>query len=127
MAGKLKRGMNPWWLMNRKTVAFLQGLQSSIGVPIWQPVAGNQPATIWGFPYDGAVIDLDDVATGAGAKPVVFADLARGYEIYDMAGINVVRDDITQAKEAIITWTFRRYLTGRVILPEAIAVMTIKS
>ncbi len=126
MAGQLKRGMQPWFFMNRKTVAYMQGIQSLIGVPIWQPVAGNQPATIYGFPYDGSVIDLDDVSTGSGAKPVVFADLTRGYEIFDMVGINAVRDDITQASKAIVTWTFRRYLTGRVTIPEAICVMTLK-
>jgi HK97 family phage major capsid protein len=62
----------------------------------------------------------------SGAKPVVFGDLMRGYEIYDMMGMNVVRDDVTQAKNAITLWTFRRYLTGRVILPEAIGIMVIQ-
>ncbi len=126
LAGQLKRGQSPWFFMNRKTVAYVQGLQSTIGVPIWQPVAGNQPATIYGYPYDSNVIDLDDVSTGTGAKPVVFADLMRGYEIFDMIGINVIRDDLTQADKAITQWIFRRYLTGRVIMPEAIGIMTIK-
>jgi hypothetical protein len=40
--------------------------------------------------------------------------------------MNATRDDLTRKKEAITEWTFRRYNTGRVILPEAIAVMTIK-
>jgi HK97 family phage major capsid protein len=126
LAGALKRGQAPWFFMNRKTVAYVQSLQSTIGVPIWQPVAGNQPATIYGYPYDSNVIDLDDVSTGTGAKPVVFADLMRGYEIFDMIGINVIRDDLTQADKAITQWIFRRYLTGRVILPEAIGIMTLK-
>jgi len=125
MAGALKRGQQPWWYMNRKTVAYIQALKSSINVPIWMPVAGNQPATIWGYPYDSNMIDMDDVSTGSGAKPIAFADLGRGYEIYDMIGMNVVRDDLTQKKKAITEWTFRRYLTGRVILPEAISVMTL--
>lgn len=124
-AGKLKRGQNPWWYMNRKTVAYIQALKSTIGVPIWMPVAGNQPATIWGFPYDSNMIDMDDVSTGSGAKPIAFADLSRGYEIFDMVGINVIRDDLTQANKAITKWIFRRYLTGRVLIPEAIGVMTL--
>ena len=65
------------------------------------------------------------MVTGSGAKPLVFGDLFRGYEIFDMLGINVVRDDLTRKKEAITEWTFRRYNTGRVTLPEAIAVMTL--
>jgi HK97 family phage major capsid protein len=72
------------------------------------------------------MIDLDDATGGSGAKPVVFADLMRGYEIFDMPGINVVRDDLTQASKAIVQWIFRRYLTGRVIIPEAICVMTVQ-
>jgi HK97 family phage major capsid protein len=125
MAGGLKRGQYPWWFMNRKTLAHIQTLKSSIGVPIWQPAAGPLPATIWNHPYDSNMIDLDDVSLISGAKPIVFADLYRGYEIFDMIGMSVVRDDITKADQAVTTWTFRRYLAGRVILPEAISVMTL--
>ena len=58
IAGEVKRGYEPWFFMNRKTLAYLQALTSSIGVPIWQPVAGNTPATIWGWPYDSRMIAL---------------------------------------------------------------------
>lgn len=127
IAGQLKHGYQPWFFLNRKTLAYLQGLTSQIGVPIWQPVAGNQPAMIWGYPYDATMIDLDDVTTGSGAKPLVCADLFRGYEIFDLAAsLSVTRDDLTRKKEAITEWTFNRYNTGRVVLPEAIAVMSLK-
>ena len=125
IAGEVKKGYQPWFFLNRKTLAYLQALTSSIGVPIWKPVAGDKPAMIWGYPYDSRMIDLDDVR-GSGAKPIVFGDLFRGYEIFDMVGINVVRDDLTRKKEAITEWTFRRYNTGRVTLPEAIAVMSLR-
>jgi hypothetical protein len=66
----------------------------------------------------------------AGPIAKIIADvdrhLLRGYEIFDMIGINVIRDDLTQADKAITQWIFRRYLTGRVILPEAIGIMTLK-
>lgn len=81
--------------------------------------------TIFGYPYDSGFIDLD-AQTGAGAKPVV-GDLYSWYEIHDLLGINAVRDDLSRKKEAITEWTFRRYLTGRVILPEALVVMKIKA
>jgi HK97 family phage major capsid protein len=106
-------------------VGYIQTLKSSIGVPIWQPVAGATPATIWGWPYESGMIDLDDVVTGSGAKPVVFADLFRSYEIFDMLGMSVIRDDLTNKKAAITEWTFNRYNTARVVLPEAISVMTL--
>lgn len=125
MTGGLKTGYNPRFFMNRQTLASLMAMSSSIGVPIWQPVAGGRPATIFGYPYDAGMIDLDNVS-GSGAKPLVFADLRRGYEIFDLIGISVVRDDVTRKKEAITEWTFRRYTTGRVVIPEAICVCVIK-
>lgn len=126
IAGKLKRGQAPWWFFNRRTLSKMWQIKSTIGVPIWQPVAGQTPATIWGFPYNSDMIDLDDAQTGSGAIPVIFGDMRRGYEIFDMIGISVIRDDLTRKKEAITEWTFRRYNTGRVIIPEAIKVLKIK-
>ena len=125
IASKLKRGQNPWYFFNRRTLGSLQLLKSTIGVPIWAPVAGDKPATIWGFPYNSDMIDLADAQNGSGSKSVIFGDLRRGYEIYDLLGISVVRDDLTRKKEAITEWTFRRYSTGRVVIPEAIKVLTI--
>lgn len=125
IASKLKRGQNPAYFLNRRTLGYLQGIQSSIGVPIWAPVAGDKPATIWGFPYNSDMIDLADAQTGSSAIPVIFGDLRRGYEIYDLIGISVVRDDLTRKREAITEWTFRRYNTGRVIIPEAIKLLQI--
>lgn len=127
IAGQLKRGQRPMWFFNRRTLAKMWQIKSSIGVPIWTPVAGDTPATIWGFPYSSDMIDMDDAQTGAGAKPIVFGDMRRGYEIFDMLGISVIRDDLTKKKQAITEWTFRRYLTGRVILPEAFKVLRIKA
>lgn len=126
IAGKLKRGQNPWYYFNRRTLAALQKMKSTIGVPIWAPVAGNTPATIWGYPYNSDFIDLDDAQNGSNAKPIVFADLRRGYEIFDMLGISVIRDDLTMADKAITQWIFRRYLTGQVVIPEAIKILKIQ-
>ena len=127
IVGKLKRGQNPMWFMNRRTLAKMWSIKSTIGVPIWSPVAGSSPATIWGYGYSSDMIDLDDAQTGAGAKPIVFCDMRRGYEIFDMLGISVIRDDLTKKRQAITEWTFRRYLTGRVIIPEAFKIMRIHS
>lgn len=125
VASKLKRGQNPAFFLNRRTLGYLQGIKSTIGVPIWSPVAGDKPATIWGFPYNSDMIDLADAQTGSNAIPVIFGDLRRGYEIYDLIGISVVRDDLTQKRAAITEWTFRRYNTARVIIPEAIKLLKI--
>lgn len=126
VAGLLKRGQNPMWFMNRRTMAQMWQIKSTIGVPIWTPVAGSSPATIWGFPYDSNMIDMADAQTGTGAKPIIFGDMRRGYEIFDLMGISVIRDDLTRKRQAITEWTFRRYLTGRVIIPEAFKIMRIQ-
>lgn len=127
VSGQLKRGQTPMWFFNRRTLSKLLQIKSTIGVPVWTPVAGDNPAMIWGYPYSSDMIHMDDAQDGAGAKPIVFADMRRGYEIFDLMGISVIRDDLTQKRKAITEWTFRRYLTGRVIIPEAFKIMRVKA
>lgn len=127
LSGRLKRGQMPMWFFNRRTLSKLLQIKSTIGVPVWTPVAGDNPAMIWGYPYSSDMIHMDDAQTGAGAVPIAFADMRRGYEIFDLLGISVIRDDLTQKRKAITEWTFRRYLTGRVIIPEAFKLMKIKA
>lgn len=127
--GKLKRGQNPGFLMNRVTLAEIWKLKGTDGHPIWAPISmgGQTPATIFGYAYSADVIDLDNhVPTTSNTKPVIFGDFMRGYEIFDMAGVELIRDDYTQKKKAIIEMTFHRYLTGQVILPEAIKILTVQ-
>ena len=127
LSGKLKRGQMPMWYFNRRTLSKLLQIKSTIGVPVWTPVAGNNPAMIWGYPYSSDMIHMDDAQDGAGAKPIMFADMRRLYEIFDFTGISVIRDDVTLKRKAITEWTFRRYLTCRVIVPEAGKIMRVKA
>lgn len=127
LTGELKRGYNPVWLMNRRTLAHLFTIKDNDLNPIWQPVGGAGRPVIYGYGYDSNAIDLDEHDGGAGAKPVLFGDYRRGYEIFDLAGTAVVRDDYTQAKRRKVVFTFYRYLTGGVILPEAIKIMKMGS
>lgn len=129
IVGQLKKGQNPWFFFNRVTLSEIWKLKDNEDRPIWMPIAvgGTAPATIMGYPYNSDMIDLDDhVPTTSNTKPVIFGDLRRGYEIFDMAGVEVIRDDYTQKTKRIIEWTFHRFLTGQVILAEAIKVMKIK-
>lgn len=127
VSGQLKRGQAPMWFFNRRTLSKLLQIKSTIGVPVWTPVAGDNPAMIWGYPYSSDMIHMDDAQTGAGAKPILFADMRRGYEIFDLMGISVIRDDLTKKRRAITEWTFRRYLTGQVVVPEAFKIMRVKA
>lgn len=128
--GKLKKGQRPAFFMNRTTLSEVWKLKGSDGHPIWTPIAfGGQTApTIFGYAYNSDMIHLDShVPTTSGTKPIIFGDLYRGYEIFDLAGIVAIRDDYTQKKKAIIEWTFHRYLTGQVTIPEAIKIMRVKA
>ena len=127
ITGELKRGYNPVWLFNRKTLAHLFTIKDNDLNPIWQPVGGAGRPVIYGYGYDSSAIDLEDPTAGTGGKPVLFGDFRRGYEIYDLMGTAVVRDDYTQASRRKVIWTFYRYLTGKVILPESIKIMVIGS
>lgn len=130
MIGQMKKGQRPAFFMNRTTLSEIWKLKGTDGHPIWTPVAfGGQTApTIFGYPYSSDMIDLDThVPTTSGTKPIIFADMMRGYEIFDLAGTVVIRDEYTQKRKAAIEWTFHRYNTGQVILPEAIKIMRVKA
>lgn len=127
MTGSLKRGYNPVWGMNRRTLAHLFTIKDNDANPIWQPVGGMGSPVIYGYGYDTNFIDLEDHDAGTGGKPVIFGDWQRCYEIYDLIGTAVVRDDYTQAARRKVIWTFYRYLTGKVIVPEAGKIMIIGS
>jgi HK97 family phage major capsid protein len=130
VTGQLKRGYNPMWFFNRKTFAELVKYKGSDGHPIWMPVpaGGALPPTLLGFPYSSEMIHMDDyTGAAAGQKPIMFGDMGRCYEIFDLAGVHVIRDDYTGKKKAQVEFTFDRYLSGQVILPEAMKILKTKA
>ena len=123
LTGDLKTGYNPWYALNRRTLAVIRTLKSTDGVFLWQPgMNGPVANTLNGFPYLTAN-DMPDIASTA--KPIVFADFQRGYTIVDRTGLSVVRDEFTQKKLAIVEFTINRWNTGHVTLPEAFVSLTI--
>lgn len=133
LIGSMKNGYNPVLFFGRGTFAQLIQLKDSQNRPLWTPVAGDKPATIWDQPYTSTFIDMDQMATGSGTTnavsnsiPIMYADLAAGYEIFDVQGMSVIRDDITQAARSIIIYNFRRYLTAKTIMPEAIKLLKVR-
>lgn len=117
MAGELKRGYNPQYILNRRTLARIRTLKDGVGQYLWQSgLAAGQPNTINGYSYV-SVIDVPDI--GAGAYPVVFGDFKRGYRIIDRISMNVLRDDYTLASQGKVRFVFYRRVGGQVVLPEA--------
>jgi HK97 family phage major capsid protein len=138
LIGSMKTGYNAILSFNRLTFAQLIQLKDKYGRPLWQPVAGDRPATIWDEPYTKTFIDMDsmipatysgDTLTAnatSGTIPIMYADFKQGYEIYDLMGMSVIRDDVTRKKRAIIEYTFRRYNTAKVQMAEAIKVLKVR-
>jgi len=125
LSADLKQGYNPVYVFNRATLAYLRKLIDGSGRPLWLPgLNGVVANTINGYPYVIAN-DMPDVASNAIA--VAFGDFRRGYVILDRTGLAIVRDDISQKKKAIVEFTLHRWLTGQVVLTEAIKLLKLKA
>lgn len=131
VSGELKIGYNPVYTMNRQSLAKIRSLQDGSGAFVFQSgrgrndgQAGSIPATIAGFPY----VILQDMAVFAnGSLSVAYGDFLRGYRINDFIGMEIIRDEFTNKKNAIIEMTFHRWNTGQVVLSEAIRLLLTKS
>jgi HK97 family phage major capsid protein len=125
LTGELKVGYNAMYAFNRKTLAFLRTLKGSDGHYLWQAsLAPNVPNTIAGEPYI-QFQDMPDIA--ASSKSIIYGDFLRGYTITDRTGMVIIRDDVTQKRNAIIELTFHKWNTGQVVLSEAFKLLTTKS
>lgn len=125
VAGDLKTGYNPVYVLNRRTLADLRTKTATTGEFIWQPgLNGVVSNTIGGSPYILAN-DMPDIASGA--FPVAFGDFFRGYTIIDRTGMRIIRDELTLKKKAIVEFTMWRYNFGKVTLPEAIKLLKVKA
>lgn len=124
LTGDLKRGYNPVYVLNRRTLALIRIKKSTTGAYLWQPgLNGPVANTLNGFPY--ALADtMPDVANAAFA--LAFGDFRAGYTIVDRTGMSVIRDEFTLKKKAIVEFTMNRWNTGLVVLPEAIKLLKIK-
>ena len=115
---KTAYAVNGTWLLNRATLSEVRKLKDGQNNYIWQPgLASGVPNTILGQPYV-EVPDMPDVA--AGAFPIAFGDLRRGYVIVDRINLSVLRDPFTQATSGNVRFIARRRVGGQVVLAEAI-------
>ncbi len=125
LTGDLKVGYNPMYGFNRQTLAFLRTLKGEDGHYLWQAgLAPNVPNTLNGESYT-IIQDMPVIAEGS--LSVVYADFMRGYTITDRTGMVIIRDNITQAGNAIIILVFHRWNTGQVVLSESFKVLETKT
>jgi len=123
LTGTLKTGYMPYFVLNRRTLAYIRRLKDGNGQYLWAPgIAAGQPNSIIGEPYISA-IDMPDVATGQ--TPVAYGDFMRGYMIVDRTMMTMIRDEVTLAAQDMIALTFHRRLAGQVVRGEAIKKLTV--
>ncbi len=125
LTGDLKVGYDPVYVFNRTTLAFIRTYVSTTGQFLWQPgLNGPTANTLNGFPYVIAP-DMPDIASNS--LSIAFGDFRRGYTILDRTGLSIIRDEVTLKKQAIVEFTFHKWNTGQVILPEAIKLLKTKA
>lgn len=129
LSGELKVGYQPYYGFSRRTLARFRTFSGSDGQFLWQVgLGGGAPNTIAGWPYillEDMTDWLGDGTGTAGDTPVVFADFMRGYTIIDRTGMEIIRDEVTKKKQAIIELTFHRWNTGQVVLSEAFKLLSL--
>lgn len=125
---RIKEGYEGVFVFNRPTLRIIRTLKDTAGRHVFQPAfTGGVANSIVGTPFLVAK-DMEGGATPqAGDFPVAFGDFRRGYEIFDRTGTMVIRDIYQKKGKAIVELTFHRWTTGRVIIPEAIALLKIKA
>ncbi len=80
---------NGRYVMSDGALKILRKLKDADGRPIWQPVpAPGFPAQINGFPY---TIDNSMAAPVASGRSIIFGDIAAGFIVRQVLGIQMVR------------------------------------
>jgi len=121
IAGELKEGYNPIYLLNRRTIARIRRSKDGVGQYLWQAgLAGALPNTINGYPYV-STIDIPDIGTDN--IPVIFGDIMRGYTIVDNVQMFLLRDDFTQATQGKVRFVAWKRVGGQVTLKESIKLL----
>lgn len=131
ITGELKRGYNPIFMFNRRTLAQLRLLKDGSDRYLWNPAfgdaAGGAPATINGYRYSSDFIEFDDLDAGAGAFPILLADMIRFYQIVDRTDMTIIRDEFTRKKEGVVEFTWNKWSVGKPKIHEAGIRMKIKA
>lgn len=82
------------WVMNSLTTAAVRKLKDSDGVYLWRPgLEAGEPDRLLGYAHE-TWEDMPDVA--ANAFPVGFGNFKRAYEMIDIHGLTMVRDEVTR-------------------------------
>lgn len=104
------------WTMNKSTLGTVMRFKDADGNYLWRPgLQAGQPDLLIGYPIVEAEA-MPDVASNT--FPVAFGDFREGYEMIDITGMSMVRDEVT-SKGNVLFYVARR-LGGKVTNDDAI-------
>lgn len=111
------------FLANRNTLRVIRTMKDGEGRYIWQNgLTEGRPNTILGYAYTQAQ-HMPDIA--AGATPILFGSIKRGYVIVDRLNMSILVDPYTLATQGIVVLHARKRVGGGVIVPEALSKISI--
>lgn len=121
----LKRGYRNGaiWMVSNLGLAEIRKLKDGDGNYLWRPgLEAGSPSTILGY----GVVENDDMPDpAADANALIFGNFQRGYCIYDVQGVRVLRDNVT-SKPYVKLYTTKR-VGGRLIQDRAFKVLTLSA
>lgn len=120
---KVKRGYRKNFMMTNLTLAAIRKLKDDNLHYLWEPsMQAGAPSLLLGYPVE----ENDDMTDpAADANAVVFGDLKRAYEIFDIKGVRTIRDEIT-TKGMVKFYTWKR-VGGGVVNDRAVKVLTLSA
>ena len=106
---------------NRLGITAIRKLKDSQNRYLWQPsnIVGV-PATLAGFPISQAPELATDIEA-ANAEGLVFGDFNQGYKLINRAGMNVLRDNLTQYPN--VAYKVKSRVGGGVVKGEALKIL----
>lgn len=124
-----KSGYRPTgtWMASNATIGALRLFADSQTRPLWTMFGDVFRETLFGRPLV-EMPDMDNPTTGAniytaGQMPVIFGDINQGYQIVDRVGLVFQTLKELFAIQNQVAYLARMRVGGKVILPEAIAVL----
>ncbi len=122
LLGGLKVGYDPSYFFNRQTLVDLRVEKDSNGNYLWRQGGETLPTEINGIRY---LIMQDMPDNSATNIAVGIGDFFRGYNILDALQMELVRDNFTRKREAIVEFSWNRFNDGRVVLGEAFKLLQV--
>lgn len=116
------------FFMDRTYIGVVRKLKDLDGQYLWQPgLNGATQSTLLGRPVMELPDMRDTTSPAAGDIVVAFGDMRAAYWIIDRRQMAVVRDELTQAKQGIISLIFRKRVGGQTRRVEALRFLKLKA